>query len=236
MPAQTHKDIIVFINRDYPNFINELTEYGFRVIEIDKNATLSGPVCKHADMQIAIVNSRTFVLPGSEQIISYLESENTPYTLTEKASQKYPKDVLCNLKQIGNNIICNTKYIDKSILVFAENSNLNVIHVNQGYAGCSTLKVDDNSIITSDKGIYEAAIKNKIDAIKIHEGFIKLEGLNYGFIGGASCNINNKLIIFFGTLGKHPDKDLIREFIRNKGLNILELNGELTDIGGMVAL
>ena len=235
MPVQTlnKSDFTLIINSDFADFAHKLNILGYKTHLLDSNICLDNPVCKHADMQFIALKREIFVLPESNSFINFLNSNDIKFKLTEKAEKKYPKDVLCNGKLIGNKFFCNTKTIDKKILETAENLCLEIIHVNQGYTGCSTLKVNDNAIITSDKSIYEAAIKNNTDALLITEGFIKLTGYNHGFIGGCSGNINNELIIFSGNLENHPDKHSIRNFIKERNLNILEFDFELTDIGGI---
>ena len=235
MPVQTpdKSSYTLIINSDFPDFAQKLNSLGYKTHLLSSNTCLDAPVCKHADMQFITLNHKTFVLPESKSLIRFLFLSNVEFELTEKAEKLYPKDVLCNGKTVGNKFFCNTKTIDKKILNFAFDSGLKIIHVNQGYTGCSTLKVNDNAIITSDKSIYEAAIKNKVESLLITEGFIKLPGYNHGFIGGCSGNINNEIIIFCGSLENHPDKNSIRNFIKERNLSILEFNFELTDIGGI---
>ena len=235
MPVQTpdKSDYTLIINSDFSDFAYKLSSLGYKTHLLDSNICLDKPVCKHADMQFIALKSKTFVLPESNSVTEFLSLHNIDFELTERAGKFYPRDVLCNGKEIGDKFFCNTKTIDKKILDFALKSGLQIIHVNQGYTGCSILKVSDNSIITSDKSIYEAAVKNKVEALLISEGFIKLEGYNHGFIGGCSGNINNELIIFCGSLENHPDKNRIRNFIKERKLSILEFSFELTDIGGI---
>ena len=235
MPVQTldKSNYTLIINSDFPDFAEKLNNFGFKTHLIDSNVCLDNPVSKHADMQFITLNRKTFVLPESDSFIEFLKFNKIEFELTEKAEKKYPKDVLCNGKLIGNKIFCNTKTIDKKIIKFALESGLIIIHVNQGYTGCSTLKVNDNAIITSDKSIYDAAINNNVEVLLITEGFIKLKGYNHGFIGGCSSNINNEIIIFCGSLENHPDKNKIRKFINDRNLSILEFDFELTDIGGI---
>lgn len=235
MPVQNidKSSFYLVINSDYKDLGQRLTRLGFKVLFLEANICLAEPVAKHTDMQFITLKGKTFVLPKSNSFTEFLINNNLEFTYTSKAYPEYPKDVLCNAKLIGDKLFCNTKTIDKSILAEANTIGLNVIHVNQGYTGCSTLKVNDNSIITSDKSIYEAALKNNVEALLISEGFIKLEGYNHGFIGGCSGNIKNKIIIFSGSLESHPDKNKIREFIKQRNLSIIEFDFELTDIGGI---
>ena len=83
--------------------------------------------------------------------------------------------------------------------------------------------------------IKKALESNGAEVLKIREGHIALEGYNYGFIGGASGRIDNK-IIFFGNIQNHLDYDKIKSFIyeHNKEIQIICAQMPLTDIGGIV--
>ena len=45
----------------------------------------------------------------------------------------------------------------------------------------------------------------------ISSGDIKLEGYDYGFIGGASGKISDNTVVFFGNAEMHPYYSSIRE-------------------------
>ena len=80
------------------------------------------------------------------------------------------------------------------MLEFAENEGLNVINVNQGYSGCSVCVINDSAIITDDESIFTAAQNFLNDVLLIQKGSIRLNGYNYGFIGGCCGKISkNKL-------------------------------------------
>ena len=72
----------------------------------------------------------------------------------------------------------------------------------------------------------------------IPSGDIKLEGYDYGFIGGASGKISDNTVVFFGNAEMHPCYSSIRELcLKNKiAIKILCKNMPLTDVGGIVKL
>lgn len=72
----------------------------------------------------------------------------------------------------------------------------------------------------------------------ISSGDIKLEGYDYGFIGGASGKISDNTVVFFGNAEMHPCYSSIRELcLKNKiGIKILCKNMPLTDVGGIVKI
>ncbi|ABP67891.1 hypothetical protein Csac_2313 [Caldicellulosiruptor saccharolyticus DSM 8903] len=152
-------------------------------------------------------------------------------------SKKYPGDIGYNLARIGNFVFHNFRFTDKIILKYIEKDNLRKIHVNQGYSKCSILIINERAIITSDKKIYKKALENNIDALLIVPGFIKLEGLNYGFIGGCGGLIDKDVLIFNGDISKHPDYSKIKEFLNKYKIECLCVEGfELSDIGSIIPL
>ena len=145
-----------------------------------------------------------------------------------------------NVAIVGNNAIHNFKYTDKKALEILKREKFNLIQVNQGYTNCSIAIIDENSIITTDKGIYNSLKDYDFD-ILFMEDFLDiklLNGNNYsiktGFIGGAISRIENNIFIT-GDLNKIDKDNKIRKFIANKGLKIIEFEGiDVIDYGGII--
>ena len=111
------------------------------------------------------------------------------------------------------------------------------INVKQGYCKCSICIVDENSIITSDEGIYKEVIKHDIDCLLIEKGHIDLFELDYGFIGGCSGLINEDTLVFFGNIEKHPNFKEIKNFVSKRNKKIISLSKEkLIDLGSLIPL
>lgn len=152
---------------------------------------------------------------------------------TDKLSEVYPSDIRYNAACTGKYFIHNLKYTDSDLLKKAENEGLILINVKQGYSKCNIVTVDENSIITSDKGI-ASSCDDIMDVLLISEGNIILPGFNTGFIGGCSGKLNDT-IFFNGDLSKHPDFIKIKDYIENRGLKCLWFKGTpLTDIGSII--
>ena len=169
-----------------------------------------------------------------------------------RLSRKYPGDILYNICYTGKYYIGNfdnTDYEIKKLIYnkFIDEENENpdedevekirelpeVIHIKQGYSNCSICQVDEESVITYDRGIAEALEKAGLDVLLIETGYINLFEFNYGFIGGASGSIGND-IVFFGDIGKHPDGQRIKDFIEEKGKRAVSLGKDgLTDCGSI---
>jgi len=146
----------------------------------------------------------------------------------------YPHDVGLNAAMFGDNLICNTKYINPEILKFAKQTGKNIINVKQGYTKCSVCIVDENSVITFDLSIYEKAKENNIDALLTVKGNINLDGYDYGFIGGCSGLINTNILAFTGDIKLHPDYENIKSFCDKRGVKIVSLSHKkLYDYGSL---
>ena len=143
-----------------------------------------------------------------------------------------PYNIVCTGNTAIHKIECTPPEIKK---YFTEN-NINLINTSQGYSKCSTLIVNDKSIITSDNSIHKIAIANGIDSLLITPGFIDLPGYDYGFIGGASGQFNNTIMLT-GKIDQHPDCNLITNFIKNKGMDISFLSeNSAKDIGSILII
>lgn len=151
--------------------------------------------------------------------------------MQNEISNKYPDYLGYNGIFLDRYFIHNLKYTSPVLLDEAERMGLELINVNQGYTKCSCVVVDGRSIITADEGIVKKLYGYDVDVLKIEAGHVRLDGFDYGFIGGASGKVGN-CIVFNGDLSTHPDHEIIREFILSKGLEIIDFKGlELYDIG-----
>ena len=76
-----------------------------------------------------------------------------------------------------------------------------------------------------------------LDVLKIKKGDVKLQGMNYGFFGGATGKLSPDILAINGQLRYNSDKDIIISFLRNHNVHIVELkSGQVEDIGGVLPL
>lgn len=158
-----------------------------------------------------------------------------------KPKSPYPADVIYNAACTGKYFIHNLKYTDAALKKRAQELNMIMVHVNQGYTKCNTLIVDTDSVIVSDKGMEKPLKASGLDVLLIENKHVVLPGYDYGFIGGASgampsaLNHNKKTIVFNGNIENHPDCNRIFQFIDRKGHEIKYFKEyPLTDIGSMI--
>lgn len=148
----------------------------------------------------------------------------------------YPYNIAFNAVCLGNYFIHNLEFTNPRLMQKVREKGLKPIDVKQGYTKCNICIVDSSSVITSDPSII-SALKDidDIDVLGIRSGHVKLEGFEYGFLGGASGKIGND-IIFNGDVSLHPDFENIKNFIESKNCRIKYFTEyPLTDIGSIIA-
>ena len=164
-------------------------------------------------------------------------AEDAPvfYAPEESLGPEYPKDSTYNAACTGKYFIHNLSITAPELLQVAREMGMILIDVKQGYGKCNVAIVDETSIITSDKGIAKACEDYpELEVLLIEPGFIRLDGFDTGFIGGASGKVGNEFI-FNGNLAKHPDFARIVEFIEAHGLTPKWFpEYQLTDIGSIL--
>lgn len=150
----------------------------------------------------------------------------------------YPGDIAYNAARAGRYYFHNLKHTDAVLAELLEKQGIEPVHVEQGYAKCSVLPVDESSIITADAGIARAAEKKGFDVLLLeNERSIKLPGLDYGFIGGACCMMSKTVCAVNGSLDKLDGKAEITSFLSKRNISIVNLSDEsVTDIGSILPL
>ena len=223
----------ILISGEYKYFGDKLAKYGFSVCFTKVCKNLSCRTSYHSDLQaINIGNNTVFILKGLDYNFEGLKIIKT----NKIPSELYPNDCLLNCLILGNKVFCLEKAIDIALKEYFVENKYEIVNVNQGYTKCSTLKIDDNSIISSDKSIIIKAKERGLEALEIEKGHIELKGYNYGFIGGASFVAENN-IFFFGNIDLHPNAIEIKKFIADRNFQTISLaQHKLIDIGGAVIL
>ncbi len=211
--------------------------YGYcdRIILLPLFSALAEPVSAHPDMLVFPCEDEKIIFTHG----AYLDEcckvfDGTGYEvfpIVERASEKYPHDILLNAARIGNYIFGRKACVSSSVVYYAEKSGIKFVDVNQGYAKCSICTVTENAIISSDPSILKATSDLKLDILEISKGGVGLHGYDGGFIGGASgCDGEN--VFFCGDIKRHPDGEKIIEFCNLHGRNVVSLSRDaLYDVG-----
>lgn len=225
------------ISNKYPCFADELSKMGHSIIFSDTVKAFPQPEQAHADMQVLTINNDAFVLQECEKLKDLPYKENL-IICKSKAGKKYPENILLNFLYFNNKLYGKASAIDPNLNEYCVKNNIEIVNINQGYARCSTLVLNNHSAITADATIKKALERDGAEMLLISSGDIKLEGYDYGFIGGASGRISDNTMVFFGNAEMHPCYSAIKELCsKNKiEIKILCKNIPLTDVGGIVKI
>lgn len=217
-----------------------LKDNGVKIIKTKAHPSLYDSVAFHPDMFLHHVGGRKIVYaPGtSEDTIRELE-EYGFQIIRGKAElkYKYPGNISYNAARVGRFVFHNTKYTDEVLKSLFLKLDLELVHVNQGYAKCAISIVDENSIITMDRGIAGIAEKKGFDVLIIEEKDILLPGLDNGFIGGSTGLIHRKKWAIAGDITALSSYCQISDFLKSKGIEIISLSNEqVVDIGSLLPI
>ena len=190
------------------NMKKSLNRYQIDIIESPMCSNTYDAIKYHPDISVCKLDNNNIIV--APNVYDYYKEVLDKYHFNvikgnSTIKLKYPNNVQYNVCIFGKYAIHNFNYTDEYILDYLNRNNFTKINVKQGYSKCSICIVDDNSIITSDVGIYNAVKKYDIDCLLIEKGYIDLFELDYGFIGGCSGLISTDVLAFFGDITKHPD-------------------------------
>ncbi len=213
---------------------------GAKYLEMPKIKDVLPGLSEHPDMGIFMLGRAIVAEPTiHDTMYKYYESEleNGKFVLKRGArllEKSYPKDIAYNCVVVGNYLI-HHRQADEVIINLCMEMGYEMVAVKQGYAKCSTLVVDNQSVITDDVGLAGIYRDMEIDTLLVQKGDVLLEGFEYGFIGGtAGRDEANQCILFSGDLRNHRDGSAIRAFIEERGFEVVELcDGPLIDCGSI---
>lgn len=222
----------------YPEFVSVVKKLGYRVIISENIINFPEPERLHADMQILKIHNDIFILQEAMQLYKNIALyTNSRLNICKKCvGNKYPENVILNCLFINNRLYGKAKAIDPTVTDYCDKNAIEIVNIPQGYSRCSTLVLNNRAVITADSSIANALKNDGVEVLLISSGNIVLDGYDYGFIGGASGNLNNNTVVFFGDIKKHPDYTTIKNFLDKHNINLIIACEEmpLTDIGGIV--
>lgn len=204
-----------------------------------KNSLLSEPVSRHTDLQYHYIpETKTLFHVKGSPVPAILDSQIRIVEGLQGLSPVYPGDVLCNAARCGPCAFARIESLDPVLIRLFNEADLELVPVNQGYAGCSCLCIHDGEqygLITADLGIYEASCRKKIKALFIPpQKNILLPGYPYGFIGGTAGMMGNTLYIT-GKIKWLDSYAEIREFLSGFSIDVVELTQQAPiDVGGLL--
>ncbi len=227
----------MIISPQYDKVMDDLIQMGIKCLLTEKCTDVQDPVSFHPDILCHhLGGDKIVVYPYSHNLNFWLEEINMKVVWVDRPfNQHYPNDVALNSVRIGKYLICNQKYTNKFVLASVKPEN--IIDISQGYAKCSTLVVDEDSIITADTIIAKKFNELGKSALLIRQGGVRLDGHDYGFIGGAGVKLSKNQLYLTGSLNSHKDCDIIKEFLKERNIELIEGSyQQLIDVGSMIPL
>ena len=227
----------MIIGNKYRNCLeNALNKHNIRLICSDNNPFVDARLSGHADLSVVHIGNNTILASEylrNSEIINILSDIGFDISfLPNPIKPEYPHDAAMNVCIIGKRVIYNQKTAYNEFT-----ANRIVINCNQGYTKCSTLVVDENAIITSDRLIAANSAVHGIESLLIDDSFVKLQGFNKGFIGGAAFKISRNKIAFTGEIKSAEAKSAIESFLNKRGIEAVYLtDNEIFDIGSAIPI
>ncbi len=230
----------IILGKKYRNSLeNALIQHDLIPIWLDDNPCVDERLSGHTDLAAVHIDENSIVLSEYLRECEFTNKVDAlGYSIkfvSDAADIDYPYDARLNFCIVNDKLIYNPQTADKCVI---EQLNVNTkIPVNQGYTKCSVCVVDEQSIITSDKMIAQAAQQNAMNVLLIDKPFVVLDGFEYGFIGGASFKINADEIAFTGLINDAAIKNRIEEFLSARKIKPIYLTDkEIFDIGSAIPL
>ena len=231
----------LILGEKYRSFLEKpLDKHGIHCIFVPYNPHVDTRLAGHADLSVfAPGDGNIFLAPylkGSSfytKIADFVPQINFLDIIQDK---EYPKDAQMNICSAKEHFIYRPGVSSEFLVNFLSNSGKKGIPVKQGYIKCCTCLTGEKSLISSDPGIAKACSANGFEVLLIENGGIVLDGFSYGFIGGSTVLVNNKLL-FTGKLENVPDKKLIINYLESKEIEPVFLTSlPLFDIGSFIPI
>lgn len=217
------------------NMIKNLKKLGNVFLSTEAD-TKDKSINSHPDLQIHFISDETAVAAPS--VYEYYRHILPDYINIKSGISDigftYPQNCAYNIVRLGKTVLCNIEFAEKTILDYYHKVGYRIINVKQGYTKCNVCPVSDKIFITEDCGIYKTVCKAAKD-IKVYlitPGSVRLDGFEYGFIGGAAGKYNDS-IIFCGSFSANNE---LKNIINETGIKTIALAEDtLYDFGSIIS-
>ena len=219
----------------------KLTSYGIKLIKTKRHFGVYTAISYHPDIMLNHIGGDCIVYaPGTNKDL-LAELKTFGYRIVEGESilkDKYPGNIAYNAARVGNFVFHNKKYIDPVLKNEFSKRDVELLHINQGYAKCSITILNEKLIMTADAGIAKVAEKNGIETLLIEQDEnILLSDLSHGFIGGSSGLIDNNTLAITGNFDLLKKSNEIRQFLFKKAIQPISLSDKrIVDIGSILPI
>ena len=231
----------IIVGEKYSELEYPLKQLGIETILVPDNPYVDSRLSGHADLSVLHLGGNKMLLApylyGSE-FAKKLSDRGVSLSFADiEQKEKYPDDAQLNIAIAGRTAFIGRKTIQSETAEFLIKEEYRIIPVNQGYSKCSMCIVDENSVISSDEGICDAARSIGMSAHKIKAGGIELTGFDYGFIGGSCCLISRSELAFTGCIDNLNNHEKIKDFAESRGKSLIFLtNKPVFDVGSLIPI
>ncbi|MEG3030084.1 MAG: hypothetical protein RR827_06755 [Oscillospiraceae bacterium] len=222
--------IVSFQDKDV---VKELSGLGYNCIATIPSDKVSPQIATHADVLYLKIDDKNILISSCQcENIPILQGKGLCVNAIDSLKPGYQSECGLNVIKIQNTLIYNPKTAIKCDLF---NNVTHKIPIKQGYTKCSTIVIDEKAYITEDKGVYNSMVKNGKDCLLLSKGSVRLDGYEYGFIGGAGIMLENRVLFFCGDVMQHPQKDNILQFLNKYDVAFHYIkNKPMVDVGGAI--
>ncbi len=217
------------------NIRHPLACEGFELINAGRSSVICDETAYHPDMLYFLLPNNKLLLSPSLEPVHNLETFCECIVSKTHQGAKYPFDCVFNCFYTKYCLISG-RYTAEEITKSCEELGLKRVTVNQGYAACSTVKLNSEAFITSDKGIAKALSENGHDVLLVSNDGVRLNGYKNGFIGGCAFTTNDT-VYFTGKIEAHESFAEIQSFCEKHNKKVKSLCSDpLYDYGGSIVL
>ena len=232
---------VVIDGRVDESIIKSLNDLNIDVILTARHPDVYEAIAYHPDIMLHhIADKRMVVAPNTPQpLIDSLENIGMQIILgVTKLKEKYPATIPYNVARVGKFAFHNKKYTDPLLRRLLEDEGVLLIDVKQGYTKCLTCIANENSIITSDIGICNAAEEMGLDALLIEQDeAISLKPFSMGFFGGATGLIAKNILAVTGNIKNMKSFLIIKDFLEMRGIKLVFLSNQgANDVGSILPI
>lgn len=236
-----------------------LKSLGYRLIYTCISNNVYAEISSHVDIFCSKIGDNLILEPNFFKVFTNLNEYNEIKNKVNVISgSTYISDCATayNVCALDNFLISNIKSTDTNVINIAKKNNLEIIDVKQKYAKCSVSKLNCNNFVTLDKGIKKRVDifkkekssndSNRINALYLPQQDFNIKLINSygkyssmcGFLGGATCVIDDKYIIFGDIENvEQPSRNIIIDFVKKCGLELIDFKGlDIIDYGGVIEL
>lgn len=208
------------------------------VIKTCPCSVLQEPVNGHPDMVMHPVDEKTFVI--APNVFDYYAPQLTRLGIKvieggKTLRRNYPGDIAYNVARIGRYAVHNMRYTDEVLRSCLEAVKTEFIHAGQGYAKCSVAPLGSDKAVTSDEGMHRVLCSIGVESLLMEPGSVRLDGYDYGFIGGAVFVSEPGIFVLSGRIKNQSEGEKLRAFVESSGyMYVEESKEEISDLGTVI--